>query len=728
VIDLESLNENQKRAVLTPAHYVRIIAGAGSGKTRVLTTRIAYLVEQLGVFGSQILAITFTNKAAREMKERIALMLGDDAHPIHISTIHSLCVRILREDIFHLNYPRNFTVLDQEDQKQVLKEAYRELNVDRTKISFSSMLDYIANNKYVRISRERALELAGNFFGEKDKARVYAYYLNRLEAMQGLDFDDLLLFAVDLFAQFPDCLAKWQRRFHYIHVDEFQDIDKVQYQLIRQLAGDTNDVYVVGDPDQTIYTWRGADVNIILGFEKDFLGAETIILNENYRSTAPILNGANSLIAHNDKRVEKDLFTQRTDGALIVHHSAQSEDQESYWVSSKIKELKQDGIDYKDIAVLYRSNYLSRSIEKGLLEGKIPYVIYGGTRFYERAEVKDALCYLRMLEMADDLALVRVINNPRRGVGDKSLDKLRVLAREKNQTMYETLKTSEDLFSGAIGRSTKEFVEMIEKVKAAKGSVTISRLLELILEASGYQQMLKENKEEERMENLKELLNDIETFQTTYPDGSLEEYLQLVSLYGDRNEYMEGTYVSLMTIHAAKGLEFDTVFVVGLSEGIFPNERALNDGKRGLEEERRLAYVAYTRAKRQLYLCESSGFSQILSRVRTRSRFINEIEKGTIEHIGTTFETGKPHEFKMAEALFDAPMPFAQRFKQAAKGRRLKKNDIVVHTVYGEGVVLKAEEGLVEVAFEYPHGIRKIMANHPSIQLKKDQENDQDEN
>lgn len=715
---LDNLNPQQKQAVVTTKPYVRVIAGAGSGKTRVLTTRIAYLVEELGVFGGQILAITFTNKAANEMKERIARMLHELGASVHISTIHSLCVRILREDITCMNYPRNFTVLDGDDQKTILKEAYKEIGLDKKKYSFAYMLGYISANKGASVSVERAHELAGNFNDEKEKAKVYEYYQNRLKAMYALDFDDLLLVTVDLFKNFENILAKWQKRFSYIHVDEFQDIDPVQYTLIKQLAGASNEVYVVGDPDQTIYSWRGADVDIIMNFERDFPNSETIILNENYRSKAPILNGANSLIKYNQNRVEKELFTSKTDGDLIVHYSANSEEYEALWVATKIKELHQTGIDYGQMAILYRSNYLSRSIEKGLLDAQIPYIIFGGTRFYDRAEIKDALCYLRMLEQADDLALTRIINNPRRGIGNKTMETLLQHARRENKTMYEVLKT-EELFTGKNQKTLTEFVAMIEKIRERKNELTTHQLLDEVLDRSGYRRMLEDNNETDRLENLKELINDIQTFEATYPEGTLEEYLQLVSLYGDRNEYEAGSYVQLMTIHAAKGLEFDYVFVIGMSDGVFPSERSLADGRKGLEEERRLAYVAYTRAKHQLYLTESSGFSYILSKIRTRSRFVDEIDSEYIEHIGANFEYTTMREYKLNDELFTQPQPFETRLQKKNK-TRFKAGDIINHTTYGEGVILKVDEGIAEIAFSFPHGVKKIMADHPSLQLAKE--------
>lgn len=714
---LDGLNPNQKEAVLSTDQYLRVIAGAGSGKTRVLTTRIANLVLERNVYPSKILAITFTNKAANEMKERIKKILGDPSGAVWISTIHSLCVRILREDIQSMGMPRNFTVMDQDDQKTILKEAYKEHGIDKSAISFGSMLDYIGNNKGAEITVDRAYVLAGSFTGEKSKAKVYEYYCNRQKELYALDFDDLLLVTVKMFKMFSEIRAKWAKRFNYIHVDEFQDIDKVQYELIAQLAGTENSICVVGDPDQTIYTWRGADVNIIMNFEKDYQPCRTIILNENYRSTENILNGANSLIKCNKNRIDKDLYTNRKDPEKISHYISAGEEYEASWIANKISEGHRAGKRYRDFAILYRSNYLSRAIEKGLLDEHVPYIIYGGVKFYERAEIKDALCYLRMISGNDDLALQRVINKPKRGLGNKTMDTIFERAREKNCSMYEVLR-DEELFSGKAQATISSFVTMIERWKNMVSQKAVFELLEMVIDESGYRRMLEDDKETERLENLKELINDVQSFTINYPESTLDEYLQLVSLYGDKDESLDGDYVQLMTVHAAKGLEFDTVFVCGLSDGIFPNERAMAEGNRGVEEERRLAYVAFTRARNKLYLTESSGFSYILSKARVRSRFIDEVEEDYVEHLGATFDYGKPKDFVVTEnSSINKPVPQMMP-KSTEPATRWKKGEQVTHGKFGDGIVLKFEGGFLEIAFPYPHGVKKIMATHPSIKKK----------
>ena len=705
MIDISFLNENQKAAVLAEDQYIRIIAGAGSGKTRVLTMRIAHLIQDLQVYPNKILAITFTNKAANEMKQRIRNILHDENTTCFISTIHSLCVRILREDITSMNYPRNFTVLDADDQKSIIKEAYRELNIDKNKFSINSLLDYISNNKSAYISVDRAFELAGEFSGEKTKAEVFKFYEERLHQLYALDFDDLLLWTVRMFKKYPEILDKWMHRFHYIHVDEFQDVDHVQYELVRLLTGTINNLCVVGDPDQTIYTWRGADVNIIMNFTNDFKGCRTIILNENYRSTKNILDGANSVIKNNRNRVKKDLYTSQKSADKIMHYSAPAEEYEASWVANRIAMLhNKEDIPYRHIAILYRNNYLSRAIEKGLLDQRIPYVIFGGIKFYERQEIKDALSYMRMITTQDDLAFKRIINVPKRGIGNKTIEQISDKAKELRTSMYEVCK-SERFLSGKNQKTIDDFVTMIEKWRTKAEELEVAKILEMILEDTGYRKMLEDEQETDRIENLKELINDMQSFMHEYPESTLDEYLQLVTLYGEKEEKIDDQYVSLMTIHAAKGLEFDYVFVIGMSDGIFPSERSMQEGAAGVEEERRLAYVAYTRAKKQLYLTECSGFSYVLSKPRVTSRFIEEIDPENIEHLN------KPK--KQEVLVSDAQEKTVKVVK--VNQQSYKKGDKVNHAMFGDGIIVKVNGNILEVAFAFPHGIKKIVANHPSL-------------
>ena len=711
MVSYSSLNDKQKEAVIDESKHLRIIAGAGSGKTRVLTMRIAYLIEQKHINPKNVLAITFTNKAANEMKNRISEMLGEAGDGAFISTIHSLCVRILKEEIGVFGYPKNFTIVDADDQKTILKEAYKEFNIDKKDLSYGSALDYIANCKYEELSYEKAMDQA---YGEKklvDKANVYKYYDERLKSLYALDFDDLILFTVRLFKLHKDILKKWSSKFIYIHVDEFQDIDKTQYELIKLLSSTHDNVYVVGDPDQTIYTWRGADVNIIVNFDKDFKNTKTIILNQNYRSTNNILEGANSLIKYNKSRVPKDLFSENGDGDKIVHKTLPDETSEAYYIVSCIQSLLKQGYEYNDIAILYRSNYLSREVEKVFIENRIPYVIYGGIRFYERMEVKDILSYLRLIVTGDDLAFQRVINQPKRGIGQKSIDTIFSLAKDNNISMYEVVK--QGLF--AKNQSVLEsFVDMVERWKSSLDGKPLEEVLTDVFEQSGYRSMLEKENETERIENVKSLIDDIKDYQETYPGSTLADYLSMISLYTDKANTDGSASVSLMTIHASKGLEFKVVFVVGLSEGIFPSERTMLEQK-GVEEERRLAYVAYTRAKEKLTLTDTSSFSYVVNSAKTTSRFVNEVDEKYIEHLD------KP--VVKQQSVFD--VPFTTKIssiepKKEAPRRpsRYRKSDVVIHKIFGEGVVVKCDGDFVTVAFSYPHGTKTIKADHPSIRKK----------
>ena len=711
MVSYSSLNDKQKEAVIDDSKHLRIIAGAGSGKTRVLTMRIAYLIEQKHINPKNVLAITFTNKAANEMKNRISEMLGEAGDGAFISTIHSLCVRILKEEIGVFGYPRNFTIVDGDDQKTILKEAYKEFNIDKKDLSYGSALDYIANCKYEELSYEKALDQA---YGEKklvDKANVYKYYDERLKSLYALDFDDLILFTVRLFKLHKDILKKWSSKFIYIHVDEFQDIDKTQYELIKLLSSTHDNVYVVGDPDQTIYTWRGADVNIMVNFDKEFKNTKTIILNQNYRSTNNILEGANSLIKYNKSRVPKDLFSENGDGDKIVHKTLPDETSEAYYVVSCIQSLLKQGYEYNDIAILYRSNYLSREVEKVFIENRIPYVIYGGIRFYERMEVKDILSYLRLIVTGDDLAFQRVINQPKRGIGQKSIDTIFSLAKDNNISMYEVVK--QRLF--AKNQSVLEsFVDMVERWKSSLDGKPLEEVLTDVFEQSGYRSMLEKENETERIENVKSLIDDIKDYQETYPGSTLADYLSMISLYTDKANTDGSASVSLMTIHASKGLEFKVVFVVGLSEGIFPSERTMLEQK-GVEEERRLANVAYTRAKEKLTLTDTSSFSYVVNSAKTTSRFVNEVDEKYIEHLD------KP--VLKQQSVFD--VPFTTKIssiepKKEAPRRpsRYRKSDVVIHKIFGEGVVVKCDGDFVTVAFSYPHGTKTIKADHPSIRKK----------
>ncbi len=711
---IDSLNAPQKEAALTLDKDVRIIAGAGSGKTRVLMARIASLVDN-GILPWRILAITFTNKAAREMKERLQTLLQDAARDVRISTIHSLCVRILREDASAIGYPKNFTILDGDDQKSMLRTIYKELDMDRTTFPPAAVLGKISGWKTAGYSPEEAQDQT-----DGPEAKAYELYERQLEDMKAMDFDDLLLKTRHLLGTNQEVRDKWQNRLDYIHVDEFQDVDPVQYDIIRLLKRPDAFLCVVGDPDQTIYTWRGAAVDIILNFARDFPNTRTVILNENYRSSQTILDAANALIAHNHGRIEKDLFSSIESDRKIETFQAQDESQEPLQVARDITRARKEGLEYRDIAVLYRSNYLSRGIERVLGKLRIPYRIYGGIRFYERQEIKDMLSYLKLITEPDpedpaqkslDLAVMRVINVPRRGIGARTVEKLQKEAADRGLNLLEVLRDPQTV-SGAAAKKFAPFVELVDEMKSLRASVPLDELMMRMAFDSGYMAMLKDTREEDREENIEELQADIRQALQENPDLTLEEYLQDLSLFTDRDEEA-GNAVSLMTVHAAKGLEFEQVHIVGLNEGVFPSLRAMEEaGRDGLEEERRLMYVAMTRAKKALYLSWNSGYSFPLDRHKTPSRFIQEIPEDYVKQESTPLDNYPVHKSPQGQSR-------KSRGRAPKPTTRLRKGDHVEHTVYGAGVVTDVQKDIVSVAFGHPNGVRKLNMHHPSLQKVK---------
>lgn len=711
---IDFLNAPQKEAALTLDKDVRIIAGAGSGKTRVLMARIASLVDN-GILPWRILAITFTNKAAREMKERLQTLLQDAARDVRISTIHSLCVRILREDASAIGYPKNFTILDGDDQKSMLRTIYKELDMDRTTFPPAAVLGKISGWKTAGYSPEEAQDQT-----DGPEAKAYELYERQLEDMKAMDFDDLLLKTRHLLGTNQEVRDKWQNRLDYIHVDEFQDVDPVQYDIIRLLKRPDAFLCVVGDPDQTIYTWRGAAVDIILNFARDFPNTRTVILNENYRSSQTILDAANALIAHNHGRIEKDLFSSIESDRKIETFQAQDESQEPLQVARDITRARKEGLEYRDIAVLYRSNYLSRGIERVLGKLRIPYRIYGGIRFYERQEIKDMLSYLKLITEPDpedpaqkslDLAVMRVINVPRRGIGARTVEKLQKEAADRGLNLLEVLRDPQTV-SGAAAKKFAPFVELVDEMKSLRASVPLDELMMRMAFDSGYMAMLKDTREEDREENIEELQADIRQALQENPDLTLEEYLQDLSLFTDRDEEA-GNAVSLMTVHAAKGLEFEQVHIVGLNEGVFPSLRAMEEaGRDGLEEERRLMYVAMTRAKKALYLSWNSGYSFQLDRHKTPSRFIQEIPEDYVKQESTPLDNYPVHKSPQGQSR-------KSRGRTPKPTTRLRKGDHVEHTVYGAGVVTDVQKDIVSVAFGHPNGVRKLNMHHPSLQKVK---------
>ncbi|MFR3042815.1 MAG: ATP-dependent helicase [Thomasclavelia spiroformis] len=709
-MDLDKLlNKNQKEAATYLDSHLRIIAGAGSGKTRVITYRIAYLIDEIGVDPRKILAITFTNKAANEMKERVVDLLGVHALGSLICTIHSLCVRILRQHINVINYPSNFTIMDEEDQKALIKKIYNQLQIDAKTISIKSMIATISNYKMANITPEKALEFAGSFQGEIKKAKVYKEYLDYQENHFLLDFDDLLLKTVYIFENYPDVLEKWQYRFQYIHVDEFQDVGNIEYRLVK-LMSDKAITCVVGDPDQTIYSFRGANVNYILDFDKDFKPCKTIILNQNYRSTGNILNISNCLIRKNQNRLEKELFTEATGGGEVIHYTAKNEQDEAEYICSEIEKIINDvdGVNYRNFAILYRANYLSRTIEQCLISHGIDYRIFGGLKFFSRKEIKDALSYLQLVCNGEDLAFERIINVPSRGIGKKTMENIQAVAKNNHVSLYEAL----TLFSDQIKLSSKAKKEIRILVaaieKARQSNLPLHEMFENLMNDIGYIEMLNKNLEENRIDNIHELQRSIYEFENQNPDlATIENYLQEIALYTDNDDNDDSQYVSLMTIHMAKGLEFDYVFVLGLSEGIFPSFRALSESDEGIEEERRLAYVAFTRAKKQLYLTDSEGFSFVTDSPKISSRFVEEIGKEGIKHLGTRprFKTSN----YINTNLSKDELVGNNQVSDWASG------DFVIHDTFGKGVVVKVNGNTLDIAFELPAGLKTLMAGHKAL-------------
>ncbi len=713
---LLGLNQQQYQAVTTKSQYVRVVAGAGSGKTRVLTTRVVYLVENWGISPENILAITFTNKAANEMKKRLEAQLGLDKSKAQVSTIHSFCVRVLRQEIRREGYPSNFTILDGDDQKSIIKEAIKVLDYTEDKdLKIPTILSHISNDKCAGLSPKDILEKSNNYYYEK-VAHIYEYYDNRCHELYALDFDDLLLWTNKILEKYPNVRKKWQDKYQFILVDEFQDIDNVQYKLITLLANPNTYIYVVGDPDQTIYSWRGADINIIMQFEKEFKGTETIILNKNYRSTQNILNGANSLISYNKRRVKKDLVTENKEGSKILHCCAANDESESLFVAEKIDSLVKKGYKYQDIAILYRSNYLSRSVEKELIAFGIPYIIYGAVRFYDRAEIKDMLCYLRMMTVKDDLSLKRVINTPKRGIGQKSVDDLFVVARNNRISCFDAI----DIYEGSAKTKMLKFKgQVLDWIERSKDQ-PISKTFEMLFSESGLRSQLENSNDpsdEDRQENVKELLNDITQYEQELPEATLDDYLANVALYSDIQNNTDEDHITLMTVHSAKGLEFKNVFVIGMSEGIFPAMKSLEDGINGLEEERRLAYVAYTRAKENLFITDNRAYSYSVASEKQTSRFVKEIDSEYIDEYGSSSQR------KATNVDYVSPINLSNEAISSKKSK-YKVGDMVYHDILGKGVITKIDGSYGEIAFSYPAGVKKISLTFPKLHKWEDVKDD----
>ncbi|WP_085993298.1 DNA helicase PcrA [Oceanobacillus senegalensis] len=729
---IKGLNKNQREAVKTTEGPLLIMAGAGSGKTRVLTHRIAYLIEEKGVAPRNILAITFTNKAAREMKERVRKLVGSESDYMWVSTFHSMCVRILRRDIDRIGYSSNFTILDSSDQLSVVKQVLKDLNIDPKQFDPRAMIGQISSAKNELITHEEYSKNAGGFYNQQI-AKIYEGYQKMLQKNQCLDFDDLIMQTIHLFKRVPEVLEYYQRRFQYIHVDEYQDTNHAQYFLVKQLANRFQNLCVVGDSDQSIYRWRGADISNILSFEKDYPAAKTVFLEQNYRSTKSILEAANKVIANNPGRKPKNLWTDNPDGKKINYYQASTEQDEGLYVTNKIQELtRQEGYSLNDIAILYRTNAQSRAVEDTFVKSGISYQMVGGTKFYDRKEIKDMLAYLRLITNPnDDISFERIVNVPKRGIGKTSIEKLRAYAAQHDISFFQT--TMEVDFTGVSKKAAKalsEFGNLIKTLTQQQEFLTATDMVEAVLNRTGYEQMLKNENSLEaqsRLENLEEFMTVTKDFEANAEDKTLVAFLTDLALIADIDKVGEEDTdneekVTLMTLHAAKGLEFPVVFLIGMEENVFPHSRSLMDSEE-MEEERRLAYVGITRAEQILFLTHAKMRTLYgKTNMNPISRFINEIPQDLIEGIeeARTSMLGTSSFGKSK----DRPSPVKRKAERVqkttgAETQEWAPGDKAAHKKWGVGTVVKVqgegEKMELDVAFPAPTGIKRLLAKFAPI-------------
>lgn len=733
----KELNERQLEAVTSDSQYLRIVAGAGSGKTRVLTYRIAFLLSEREVAPWSILAITFTNKVAQEMRSRVIKMINHDDKDLTIKTFHSFAAQFLRREIHNIDFPNTFTILDEEDQTKLIKDIAAEMGFKRGDKIVGKTLSYIGSMKLKEKYPEDINIIKPAFEDERTCLEIYTRYEEEKNRMLSLDFDDLLLKANFILENFPAVRGKWQNRFDHILIDEFQDTNNIEYKLIKFLMRPTTSLYVVGDPDQTIYTWRGANQDIILNLQKDFRFMETIILDRNYRSTQNILDSANKLISYNKLRVKKDLYTTANPGEPVIVRGSSVSKGEADYVAREIKRLQQLGkYSYSDIVVLYRSNYITMEFEAAFTKYQIPYVIYGGTKFYQRREIKDVLAYFHLIvNTKDDISFERIINVPRRGIGETTINLIKEEAKASGKSMYDYILSVDPDDSNVSKKAINSLQTMIRVISDTREKIqtneeVFSKTLEQMIWDFGYfDYLMKEDDGDERIENVKALFSDIRHFLQTNPDSSFDEYLQNISLLSAQDEIIDGDKVTMMTVHTAKGLEYPVVFVVRFNEGVFPNNRALTEGGYlALEEERRLAYVAMTRAKEKLYITFSNDFSYVIGSGLVPSQFI--VESGNTVMRETGYTAARPISSVSNRPTFSdgGHISFDNEPKREGTGNQNNGNktnglteadwhvgDIVIHRVFGRGVVLKLEgDGIIKVNFD-SHGIKSIMCNHPAV-------------
>ena len=707
---VQNMNENQLKAILKTQGAVMVIAGAGSGKTRVLTNRIAYLIAEKNVLESNILAITFTNKAAKEMKERIYSLAGETSKYIWINTFHSMCVRILRQHIDLLGYNKNFTILDTSEQKTIIKNIVKELNLSEDSYQPNNILKIISNSKNSMISVNE-MKAQARFGFMKNVAEIYEYYQKYLKKNSVLDFDDLMLKTIVLFEKHPEVLAIYQNKFEYIHVDEYQDTNVIQYKLIKMLSEVHKNICVVGDDDQSIYSWRGACSDNIINFEKDYEDVEVIFLDQNYRSNSTILDAANAVIKNNTDRKDKALWSENKGGDKITVYAATNDKDETDDIAKKILDLKAQGVDYKDIAILYRANYLSRSMENSCMAFGIPYKLIGSLKFLQRQEIRDLLAYMNVIvNKNDEFSLRRIINVPKRGIGASSMAKIDNYAEQYGLSLFEALKNIDMIgVSKKIITNIHLLTQLIEKYSQTE-QYSIEDLIVGIYKDSGYESMLKESADayaESRIENISELVSSAKQFSSM--NDNLIDFISEMSLTSDADDENEDDSVVLSTVHAAKGLEYRVVFIMGLEENLFPSIRdaeSSEDERNKMEEERRLAYVAITRAKEKLFMSYANRRMQFGSiKNNKRSRFLDEVPNKLMHFESGFGVTANDSGESQLESVTKFISRLSPKIKIADKPKTdVRTNyvvgDIVVHKKFGEGKVLSIEKDSVKVDFE----------------------------
>ena len=693
---IEGLNERQKEAVLYNEGPLLIIAGAGAGKTKTLTTKIAYLIEEGLAKSYNILAITFTNKAAKEMKDRLYLLIGDLSKKVQVSTFHSFGLKLLRENYKILGYEANFVIMDSDDSLTVVKKIVKDLGYDPKIYNPRAIRNKISSCKNEMMTPEMYERYAVSDY-EKVIYQVYKKYEEKLKRNNSVDFDDLLLLPIKLFKENSEVLEEYQNLYQYILIDEYQDTNQAQYILSKLISAKNRKITCVGDDSQSIYSFRGANYKNILNFEKDYKDAKTILLEENYRSTSTILDAANQVIKNNKQRKDKNLWTSRGKGEKIKYYRAYNERDEAQYVIRKIKELRNKEVEYKDIAILYRTNAQSRVLEEAMLKENMPYRVVGSFYFYSRKEIKDLIAYLRLIHNSkDNVSLLRVINTPKRGIGLRTIESLTAKADQEGISIYEAISSGKEL----------EFKKMIEQIKMLSEELTLTELIDKVLDASGLKQELESEKTLEaeiRLENLEEFKSITKSFEEREGLISLEDFLLEISLISDVEEYKDDpNRNSLMTIHSVKGLEFNHVFVVGMEEGIFPHMNSLMETIE-LEEERRLCYVAITRAKDDLYLVNARRRTLFgKEQINPVSRFIGEINPELID-------ANEKEELPKKEEKIELEEMFRKEEIDYQVG------DYVYHETFGTGRIVEVTNTLVSVAFKHPYGIKKLMKNHKKL-------------